>query len=369
MTAFTLSRTASGLGLMSIYNAENLNIGNVGTLNGNLTTTLTETSDGKGATVHTLIQSNSNAAATLSMAGNDNNTLFSGYNFYASFDEECALGYNVEMDTVNSIFDFSNTSSGAFVSTSSNSMYNRVQLGGGQNAIHSENVSAKLTASGEAESRVFNNVVTDSGYSNVFFSSYDSQTKFETTDTSYGAYIEGGNGNDVYNINGKYGVFKGGSGYNIFTTAEAKDVEDPSGYNVVFGGLGTNAYNDYGMNNMYQGAYALYQGTAYSGVNGYDTVRMNGYYGIARTDASKLAEGYDPSVYFTGYMNAFFTGESATVDGVTINYHDILNGTYANYNKSFEPVWTMRNFYGSNYSPTGYSAAYSSLLLSKVFDE
>ena len=236
------------------------------------------------------------------------------------------------------------------------------------NDVNENNENGNNSDSGNENNSEENNESGNSGENNNGSENSGSEGGNENQSGNEGGN-EGGNGNDVYNINGKYGVFKGGSGYNIFTTAEAKDVEDPSGYNVVFGGLGTNAYNDYGMNNMYQGAYALYQGTAYSGVNGYDTVRMNGYYGIARTDASKLAEGYDPSVYFTGYMNAFFTGESATVDGVTINYHDILNGTYANCNKSFEPVWTMRNFYGSNYSPTGYSAAYSSLLLSKVFDE
>lgn len=369
MASFTLSRTQSGLGLMSIYNAENLSVGNVGQLNGNLTTTLTETGDGTGSTVHTLIQSNSNSAAQLKMAGNNNNTLFSGYNIYASFDAECAYGYNVELDTINSVFDFSNSQSGAYVSTTESSANNLVQLGGGKNALHQETIKENLTASGDKETRAFNNLVTDSGYSNSFFSSYDSQTKFETTYSSYGAYIEGGNTGDVFNLGGKYGVIKGGNGYNIFTTAEAKNIDETSGFNVVFGGLGTNAYNDYGISNMYQGAYALYQGTAYEGANGYDTIRMNGFYGIARTDASKLAEGYDPSVYFTGSYNTFFTGESAEVDGVTINYRDLLNGSYAGYQKESDPIWTLSDFYGSNFSPTGYARAYGSQLLAKILDE
>ena len=129
-------------------------------------------------------------------------------------------------------------------------------LGGGAKVVHSETIPGALTKDGlNAEAREFNNLVSDSGYSNVFISSLDSRTKFETTADSYGVFFSGGDRGDVVNIGGSYGVFQGGNGDNIFTTSEFKNMYESSAFNVVFGGLGYNTYNDYGIVNMYQGAY------------------------------------------------------------------------------------------------------------------
>ena len=365
ISSFSLSRQPGGQ-VVSSFSGSSMNIGNIGSVSGSASFTLSETSDNASSTVFDVMQLDSNGAMAIEVAGNDNNTRFSGYNIYAAFNSENNFGYNVELNTVNSSFDFSGNSSGAQITTSANSAYNTVQLGGGKNSVHSETIDAKLTSTGiTPETRSFNNLVTDSGYSNVFLSSADSITKFETTYDSYGAFFQGGNIGDVVNIGGSYGVFRGGDGNNIFTTSEFKNIYDSSAFNVVFGGLGVNTYNDYGIGNMYQGAYALYQNTAYAGINGADTIRMNGAYGVARVSAEKAAD--TPEFEINGEFNVAFTGESGTVDGYSYNYNDIIRGRIGSY--SNDVAWTLTNFYSSNFSPSGYAAYLGSQLLGLVMDE
>ena len=356
ITSFSLARQANGQVVSSLKGSA-VNVNNIGRVSGSGSFTLSETNDGAGATVFDVMQLDSPAALSIDVAGNDNNTRFSGYNINARFSSENNLGYNVELNTVNSTFDFSGTTSGAQISTTANSAYNRVQLGGGKNVVHAENIDAALTSTGNAETRYFNNLVTDSGYSNVFLSSKDSQTKFETTKDSYGAFIQGGYGNDVYNIGGSYGIFNGVAGDNIFTTSEAKTVNDSSAFNVVFGGVGSNTYNDFGIKNMYQGGYALY------GQNGADTIRLNGFYGIARIDTSNNTTGKS-DFFINGSYNAGFTGDKATVNGIDISYQDVLLGKVGEFTNT--TAWTLDNFYSSNYSPSGYAALYGRNLLQTV---
>ena len=358
--SFSLARQANGQ-VVSSFAGSNMRISNIGNVSGTAQFSLSETDEGSKSTVFDVMQMNSNSAMSIDAAANDSNIKFSGYNIDAAFNSETGLGYNVELNTVNSRYDFSGNSSGAQVETSVNSAHNMVQLGGGKNVVHSETVNAKLTHEGLTdETRSFNNLVKDAGYSNVFLSSVDSITKFRTTEDSYGAFFAGGNVGDVVNIGGSYGVFQGGNGNNIFTTSEFKNMYDSSAFNVVFGGLGVNTYNDYGMGNMYQGAYALYPG-----YNGIDTIRMNGCYGIARVSAENVAD--NPEFEINGSFNAAFTGEQAEIDGITYNYNDILRGRVGQY--SNDVAWTLSNFYSSNFSPSGYAALYGSQLLGLVMDE
>ena len=357
ITSFSLSRMSNGQ-VVSSLKGSNVNVNNIGKVSGSASFSLSETDD-VAATVFDVMQLDSSSAMAIDVAGNDNNTRFSGYNINAAFNAENNLGYNVELNTVNSTFDFSGTTSGAQISSTANSAYNRVQLGGGKNIVHAENIDAALTSTGQTETRYFNNLVTDSGYSNVFLSSTDSQTKFETTKSSYGAFIQGGYGNDVFNIGGSYGIFSGVAGDNIFTTSEAKTVNDSSAFNVVFGGIGSNTYNDFGIKNMYHGAYALYG----AGVNGADTVRLNGFYGIARIDASNDNTAKS-DIYINGSYNAGFTGDKAEVNGVEISYQDVLLGKVGEFTNT--TAWTLDNFYSSNFSPSGYAATYGRNLLQTV---
>ena len=358
LTSFTLTRLDNGQTMSSIKGS-NVNVTNVGKVSGSASFMLSETNDSSPETVFDVMQLDSSGFMSIDVAGNDNNTRFTGSNINARFNAENNYGYNVELNTVNSSFDFSGTNSGAQISTTSGSAYNRVQLGGGKNVVHYETIDAALTSTGQAQTRFFNNLVTDSGYSNVFLSSKNSQTKFETTKDSRGAFIQGGYGNDVFDIGGTYGVFNGVAGDNIFTTAEAKSISDTSAFNVVFGGVGANTYNDFGIKNMYQGAYALYG----AGTNGADLVRLNGVYGIARIDTSgDLAARSD--IMISGSYNAGFTGERGEVDGVTLNYNDVLLGRVGNFTST--TAWTLDNFYSSNYAPTGYAGSYSYSLLQNV---
>ncbi len=360
ISSLTLSRLSNGQAMTSIKGADGLDVGNIGKVSGSASFSLSETSDSAAATVFDVMQLDSTDAMNILVAGNDNNTRFSGYNINAAFNENNNYGYNVELNTINSTFDFSGTKSGAQVATTAYSANNRVQLGGGKNIVHQETIDGALTSSRQAETRYFNNLVIDSGYSNVFLSSSDSQTKFETTSTSAGAFIQGGYGNDVFDIGGSHGVFNGVAGDNIFTTAEAKDIDDKSAFNVVFGGIGSNAYNDFGIKNMYQGAYALYG----AGINGADTIRMKGFYGIARIDTSKDTTDAKSDFEINGAYNAGFTGDEGTVNGLNLNYQDILLGRVGEYVNS--TAWTLNNFFSSLNSPAGYASQYSSSLLQRV---
>ena len=347
-------------GTLNLYNASNLQVANMGQVTGTMSVGLTETSEGAHHTVFAAIQQNPYSGAQISVAGEkDKNYLFTGYNFDASFGSNSQSYYNVELDSANSKFDFSGNQYGAIVSTTQRSANNVVQLGGGKNVVFAENIDANLGVSGQVEQRAYNNMVIDSGSSNVFLSSADSATRFETTQTSKGAFIAGGDLQDTYVLNGIYGVAYGGSGYNIFNTTGT------SAFNVAIGGVGTNAYNDYGIKNMYQGAYAFNQ----YGINGDDTIRFNGYYGIARIGTTNLTGATSAFHYNSGSWNAGFTGDSATLEnGTVIDYRQLLNGTYADYNKSDGTTWTLRDFYSANSAPTGYAGYYSSMLLQQILE-
>ena len=363
MTAITLSK-----GLMNVYGADNLNVGNVGQMSGSASFTLSETSDGKKETVFGIVQDSADLGVAFSMAGNDSNISFNGYNINASFAAECPSGYNVELNTINSKFDFSGNRSGAMITTTGYSANNVVALGGGSNAVYGY----KENENDSSYTYLFNNLVSDSGYSNSFISAYDSSTYFETTETSYGAYIEGGQGGvygvDMYNIGGKYGVYNGVGGINIFATKPFENIENAGGVsNVIFGGYGSNIYTDNGMDNLYIGAYAQYQQQL-----GSDVITMNGLYGIARLSAEALPEGYDQSVFFNGSYNAVFTSDETSIDyngkTYTFNYRDMLNGKYPDYQRTDGTTWTIKDFYGTNYSPKGYAAQFGYSLLKNVLD-
>ena len=364
--AVTLSK-----GWMNIYGAQGLNVGNVGQLAGNLSTSLSQTADNK-ETVFNLVQDNQAGYANLNMAANDKNIAFYGHNFNASFANESYNGYNVELNTQNSVFDFSNTRSGAMVTTSETSQGNLVALGGGGSYLTSgeiENLDGSKATVG------FHNQVMDSGYSNVFIAAAaDSNNLFTATTSSWGAYMQGSAaGTDKFAIEGLNGVFWGVGGYNEFTTKAAETLDDDGAHhNVTFGGVGYNIYNDFGMHNMYQGAYAtLADGAKQSG---YDTLRMNGYYGVARLDATALPEGFDQSLYFNGSYNTVFTADEQTFtdkksgESRTINYYDYLNGTYSTYQRSNGRNWTLSDFYGAAESGVGYSRAYGYSLLERVLN-
>ena len=352
MATFNLSNN-----MINLYNAKDITMANVGKVSGSASFGLSQTSEGANETVFDVKQMNAYSNATLQMqGGNSNNTRFSGYNMFASFDTDSESFYNVEFDTVNSIFDFTGTTSGAMISTTSRSNNNEIRLGGGKSAIDGETISADNGITGNSETRYYNNTVVDAGKSNVFISSENSATKFMTTSTSQGAFISGGDISDTYYLNGSSATVVGGAGYNIYNMGAS------SLYNAVFGGTTANAYNDFGTRNMYQGSYALNQ----YGFNGADTIRFNGNYGIARVNAANAAD--EPTIYYNGgSYNAGFTGDSATLsDGTTIGYREMLNGTYANYKYKDGMNWTLYDFYSASSAPENYAMQYSLYALQNV---
>lgn len=328
-------------------------IANIGLATGNVAFGLGKTTD-SGTTVFEV----GGNSMSMTVAKNDKDLLFYGNDLAVTFNQQNDTPWSVGIDSTNSTFDFSGTSSGAFVQTTESSGNNRVQLGGGS-LFASEVIKAPLTASQTNEERAYNNVVIDSGRSNSFFSASNSQSKFTTTSTSSGAFVMGGFGNDTFDVGGKYGVFNGYAGYNIFTTAEAKTELNTSFSNVMIGGIGNNVVNDYGLENMYQGSYinAAWAGTEYEGINGADSIRMNGIRGIARADAEHAIEA--PEFVMQGYFNSGFTGDFAeTADGKQYSYDDIMNNRVANYERKDGLAWSLENFYSSNDSPKGYAASF-----------
>ena len=353
MATFDLSNN-----MINLYNAKDVSIANVGKVSGSASFGLSETDEGTKSTVFDVQQMNAYGSAELKMqGGNSNNTRFSGYNMFATFDTDSESFYNVELDTENSVFDFTATSSGAMISTTERSNNNEVRLGGGKNPIYGETIAADKGTTGSVENRYYNNTVTDAGRSNAFISSTDSVTKF--TMNGYGAFVAGGDISDTYYLNGASTTVVGGAGYNIFNTGKQ------SQYNAVFGGTGVNAYNDFGTRNMYQGSYALNQ----YGFNGVDTIRFNGNFGIARVNAANAAD--DLNIYYNGgSYNAAFTSDSVTFkDGTTVDYKDMLNGKYANYRFAPGMNWSLNDFFSAATSPEGYTKEYSLYALERVLDQ
>ena len=354
MATFDLSNN-----MINIYGAKDFTIANVGRVSGSASFGLSQTTEGTNATVFDVKQMNAYGNAAFKMeGGNNNNTRFTGYNIFASFDSDSESFYNVELNTENSVFDFTGTTSGAMVSTTKNSYNNEVRLGGGQNVVDADIIAADKGASGQNEQRYYNNTVVDSGNSNSFISSSNSATRFTTTSSSKGAFISGGDIQDTYYLNGASGTVVGGAGYNIFNTG--KD----SLYNATFGGYGMNVYNDFGTKNMYQGSYALND----YGYNGADTIRFNGNFGIARVNAANAAD--DPNIYYNGgSFNAGFTGETGVLkDGTEINYSDMMNGKYTNYKYKDRMNWTLADFYSAAIAPTGKAKEYSMMVMQRTLE-
>ena len=352
MATFNLSNN-----MINIYNAQDFTMANVGKVTGSASFGLSETNEGTKSTVFDIQQKNAYGSAELKMqGGNNNNTRFSGYNMFASFDSDSESFYNVEFDTVNSVFDFTGTSSGAMIETSSRSSNNEIRLGGGKNAIDGERIGADKGSTGAAENRYYNNTVVDAGMSNAFISSEDSVTKFMMN--GQGAFVAGGDISDTYYINGANTTVVGGAGYNIFNMGLY------STYNAVFGGTGVNSYNDFGTRNMYQGSYAL---NSY-GYNGADTIRFNGNFGMARVNSANAAD--DPNIYYNGgSYNAAFTSDLVTFeDGTSVDYSSMMHGKYADYRYSASTNWTLEDFYSQQSSPKGYTREYSMQALERVLD-
>ena len=141
LTSFSLTRQDNGQTISSLKGS-GVKVNNIGKMSGSAAFTLSETTDTCAATVFDVMQLDSESGLALDVAGNDNNTRFTGYNINAKFNEENNYGYNVELNTLNSTFDFSGTNSGAQISTTANSAYNMVQLGGGRNVVHAEAIDA-----------------------------------------------------------------------------------------------------------------------------------------------------------------------------------------------------------------------------------
>ena len=353
MATFNLSNN-----MINLYNAKDVTMINVGKVNGSASFGLSETSDGTKSTVFDVQQMNAYGSAELKMqGGNSNNTRFSGYNMFATFDADSESYYNVEFDTVNSVFDFTGTNSGAMIETSARSNNNEIRLGGGKNVISGEAIAADKGTTGATEKRYYNNTVVDAGKSNAFISSEDSATRF--TLNGQGAFVSGGDLSDTYYINGANSTVVGGAGYNLYNMGAT------AGYNAVIGGYGINAYNDFGTRNMYQGSYAMNQ----YGYNGADTIRFNGNFGMARVNAANAAD--DPNIYYNGgsYNAAFTTDDVTFKNGTTVNYNDMLNGKYANYRFSAGTNWTLSDFYSAAGSPEGYTKEYSLFALERYLEQ
>ncbi|MGN0015298.1 MAG: hypothetical protein ACI37T_07780, partial [Candidatus Gastranaerophilaceae bacterium] len=219
------------------------------------------------------------------------NMEFYGSDLEAKFKNRTDKEYNIQWNAVDSELNSTKDKGSFLISTHENSANNTFKLGLADNVDVS-------------------NYVVDSGKNNTFFSAEKSANYFETTETSIGANIYAGNGQNNFLIGGSEGFVVGGSANDLFITA------DTSSKNILAGMKGNDAFADYGKQNLILGG------------AGNDSLEVGGEKGLANLG---FGEDYTVDIKSGANDNAIFTGKKLTASDLTnYNYEEFLQNYLEN---------------------------------------
>ncbi len=288
MSTFSVTRAANGQILLSFKDLNNYNVGSVGTFTGDMTFSVGQTSGSSKETVIQIAQTDDDGSLVFEATNAKNSLEFSGHSIDASIKNQDSTPYNISWKANNSTFDSSKSGASVIFEGDKDSYNNYIKLG---------NAASKTLGK-------FDNLIFDNGKDNIYVSSEKSTNRVETSETSKGAVVATGNGENEFYIGGTLGAFIGGKGNDTFFTNKAT-----ANKNMMVGGDGADKLTDYAKNSLFIGG------------AGVDTANMYGNNGIANLGFNE--KGIFDWTYGTG--NSVFTGESQTDStGKVYSYKETL---------------------------------------------
>ncbi len=288
MSGFNVIRGENGQIKFTLNNVKDFQIGGVAKVTGSATFSVGNT-DGE-----TVLQmgATQDVPAVLEIDDDLNNMEFYGTDLEAKFKNNTEKEYNVKWSAKDSTLDSSKDKGSFLIETHEKSENNTFNLGKAQYQEQLFN------------DRVADNIVVDNGKNNTFLSAKASSNYFETSESSEGANIFGGNGNNTFLVNGKRGFITGGSGNDLFITGDKSDKNILSGMN------GDDTFSDFGNSNLVLGG------------KGRDIINSNGKNGLSNLG---FGEDYEAHIGQNAEDNAIFTGKELKASDLTIyNYEEYL---------------------------------------------
>ncbi len=278
---FNVVRGENGQVRVALNNVKNLDVNGAGSVTGSAVFSMGETSDGNS--VVQIGQTKYGRELNISIDSTPNNLEFYGENVNANFNSKVAKNYNVQWNASNSSLNSTKGSGTMYINTSENASNNTFNVGDSKTKVQG----------------TYDNVLIDNGKNNVYKSESDSTNLFITSETSDGALIYAGDGENKVLVGGKNGIYVGGAGKDhIVTDANSKN-------NLLFGMDGDDVIDEYGQHNTFLGG------------KGKDE-----YNSYGKDNLANLGNGEDYELHLkAGSGNSIFTGEG--LDGN--NYVDFLN--------------------------------------------
>lgn len=278
-------RGENGQVRVTLNNVEGFNITGAGAITGSGTFSIGETSDAQ--TVVQAGQIRNGGKLDMNVSSDLTNLEFYGDNVNANFNSSVSKSYNVQWNASNGTLNSTKGAGSMYINTSEDATNNTFKVG-----------DAKTKVEGG-----YDNVLIDNGKNNVYKADADTTNLFITSETSEGALIYGGDGENTALIGGKNGIYVGGSGNDhIITDANSKN-------NLLFGMDGDDTIDEYGQHNTFLGG------------KGYDY-----YNSYGKNNLANLGYGEDYELNFNaGSDNKIFTGEELE----DYNYNDYINNYLA----------------------------------------
>ena len=290
-TGFKISRGENGQVKFQFNNA-NSEIAGLGKVQGSGTFSVGNTGQVSNETVAQIGQTQDESSLLVVVDDDIDNIQFYGDNLEAKFNSNTEKEYNVQWDATNSTLDSSKGAGSMLITTGENSSNNTFKLG---------DAGQETTVSGLS----FDNYIVDNGKNNTFISNNKTGNYFETTESSEGAVIFGGDNSNVFLLGGDKSTVVGGKSNDTFITS------DTASENIMIGMDGNDQFADYGERNLIAGG------------KGKDTLDANGKGLLAN-----LGNDEDATVHIGKGTegNAIFTGAELKASDLTVyNYQDYLN--------------------------------------------
>lgn len=290
MSNFNVVRAENGQIRFTVNNVKDFDIGGVAKVTGSATFSVGNTGQASNETVLEM-GATKDTPTVLQIDDDLNNMEFYGSNLEAKFSNHTDKQYNVQWSATDSTLNSTKDSGSLLINTHEKSENNTFNLG----TAKTKQTLGDVTA---------DNFVVDNGRNNTFYGAEKGADYFETSETSIGANIYGGNGSNTFAVGGKNGFIVGGSGIDTFIT------NGNSEKNILAGMDGDDVFTDFGNSNLILGG------------KGTDTVNINGKNGLANLG---FGEDYNANIGEGAQDNAVFAGEELKAsDLTTYNYQEYL---------------------------------------------
>ena len=193
MSSFNVVRSENGQIKFTLNNVSAYDINGVGKVTGSATFSVGNTGQKTNETVIQVGQTKDQSSLLMNVDDDIDNIQFYGENIEARFKSKTDKQYNVQWDASNSTLDSTKGAGSLMVNTGKNSHDNTFKLG---DALTDQNLGNGIKA---------DNIIVDNGKNNMFISASNSGNYFETSESSQGSTIFGGDKNNLFLVNGMDG--------------------------------------------------------------------------------------------------------------------------------------------------------------------